>query len=124
MREELMAAFAEGRGVTAKVRWISRGDDQGKNKWIHCTPLVGYQGQIGVWMVVVVDEEPSSERWPAGAGRLPPTVLTPEQPPTPGNGHAVLTPTRNGTVELNGAHSEQNGGDSMGSGSVTSLRIG
>ncbi|KAK5070717.1 hypothetical protein LTS08_000363 [Lithohypha guttulata] len=57
VREELTAALADGRGVTAKVRWISKHDDDGRNKWIHCTPLVGVNGQIGVWMVIIVDDE-------------------------------------------------------------------
>jgi len=57
VREELTAAFADGRGVTAKVRWVSKHDEEGRNRWIHCTPLVGINGQIGVWMVVIVDDE-------------------------------------------------------------------
>lgn len=57
VRDELTQALAEGRGVTAKVRWLSRPDDDGRNRWIHCTPLMGSNGQIGVWMLVVVDDE-------------------------------------------------------------------
>jgi len=57
VRDELTQALAEGRGVTAKVRWLSRPDDDGRNRWIHCTPLLGGNGQIGVWMLVVVDDE-------------------------------------------------------------------
>lgn len=58
MRDELTAALAEGRGVTAKVRWISsRGDEEGRARWIHCTPLLGQNGSVGVWMVVIVDDE-------------------------------------------------------------------
>ncbi|KAI9735665.1 MAG: hypothetical protein M1834_001681 [Cirrosporium novae-zelandiae] len=57
IQEELATALSEGRGVTAKVRWISRYDEVGYNRWIHCTPLVGSNGQIGVWMIVVVDDE-------------------------------------------------------------------
>lgn len=57
VREELVAALAEGRGVTAKVRWISRPEDEGRGRWIHATPLLGANGNIGVWMIVLVDEE-------------------------------------------------------------------
>lgn len=57
VRDELTQALAEGRGVTAKVRWMSRPDDDGRNRWIHCTPLMGSNGQIGVWMLVIVDDE-------------------------------------------------------------------
>lgn len=57
VREELTAALADGRGVTAKVCWISKHGEEGRNKWVHCTPLLGINGQIGVWMIVVVDDE-------------------------------------------------------------------
>lgn len=57
VREELTTAFADGRGVTAKVRWVSKHDEEGRNKWIHCTPLLGLNGSIGVWMVIIVDDE-------------------------------------------------------------------
>ncbi|KAL8722927.1 MAG: hypothetical protein Q9225_000697 [Loekoesia sp. 1 TL-2023] len=64
VRDELISALAEGRGVTAKVRWVTRADEDGRNRWIHCTPLVGSNGQIGVWMVVLVDDDQGlSRRW-------------------------------------------------------------
>lgn len=59
VRNELVAAFAEGRGVTAKVRWVSRNDDEGRNRWLHCTPLLGHDTKVGVWMIVLVDDESS-----------------------------------------------------------------
>ena len=62
VRDELTAALAEGRGVTAKVRWVSRSDEEGRNRWIHCTPLLGSNGQIGVWMVVLVDDDTEMQR--------------------------------------------------------------
>ncbi|KAK5149587.1 hypothetical protein LTR04_007010, partial [Oleoguttula sp. CCFEE 6159] len=57
VRDELTAAFSEGRGVTVKVRWTSHTDDEGRSRWIYCTPLVGHSGSVGVWIVVVVDKE-------------------------------------------------------------------
>ncbi|KAF2435410.1 hypothetical protein EJ08DRAFT_604314 [Tothia fuscella] len=59
VREELAAALAEGRGVTAKIRWVSgrHGEEEGRVRWIHCTPLLGSNGSVGVWMVVIVDDE-------------------------------------------------------------------
>ncbi|KAL8965827.1 MAG: hypothetical protein Q9197_006304, partial [Variospora fuerteventurae] len=57
VRDELTSALAEGRGVTAKVRWVTRADEEGRSRWIHCTPLVGSNGLIGVWMVVLVDDD-------------------------------------------------------------------
>jgi hypothetical protein len=64
VRDELTSALAEGRGVTAKVRWISKVDEEGRNRWIHCTPLLGSNSQIGVWMVVLVDDDQEiSRKW-------------------------------------------------------------
>ena len=64
VQDELTAALAEGRGVTAKVRWVSKADEEGRNRWIHCTPLIGSNGQVGVWMVVLVDDDQAiSRRW-------------------------------------------------------------
>jgi hypothetical protein len=60
VREELTQALADGRGVTAKVRWVSKTDPEGRSRWIHCTPLIGSNGAIGVWMVVIVDDETQS----------------------------------------------------------------
>ena len=64
VREELSAALAEGRGVTAKVRWVTKAGEDGRNRWIHCTPLLGSNSLIGVWMVVLVDDDQElSRRW-------------------------------------------------------------
>jgi len=75
--------MSSGVGVTAKVTWIpiageassgrgsvsSRGgygdrhnananqDVEGRNRWIHCTPLIGSDEKVGVWMVVMVESE-------------------------------------------------------------------
>jgi len=60
VREELTRALADGRGVTAKVRWVTKDDLEGRSRWIHCTPLIGSNGAIGVWMIVIVDDETST----------------------------------------------------------------
>jgi hypothetical protein len=59
VRDELSAALQSDRGVTAKVRWVSGrpGEEEGRARWVHCTPLLGSNGVVGVWMVVIVDEE-------------------------------------------------------------------
>lgn len=57
VRDELLQALAAGRGVTARIRWISRADDEGRRRWIHFTPLLRKDGQIGVWVVILVDDE-------------------------------------------------------------------
>ncbi|CAF9903187.1 MAG: hypothetical protein HETSPECPRED_000146 [Heterodermia speciosa] len=64
VQDELTSALAEGRGVTAKVRWVSKADEEGRNRWIHCTPLIGSNGQIGVWMIVIIDDDQGlSRKW-------------------------------------------------------------
>jgi hypothetical protein len=64
VRDSLAHALADGsRGVTAKVRWLATASadpddvEEGRPRWIHCTPLLGPSGAVGVWMVVLVDEE-------------------------------------------------------------------
>ena len=51
--------------MTAKVRWLAKadpdGEGEGRPRWIHCTPLLGHSGSVGVWMIVLVDEEGSRE---------------------------------------------------------------
>lgn len=59
VRDELTAALARGDNVTAKIRWVFRSEEEGRARWIHCTPLLGGNGAVGVWMVVLVDEEGS-----------------------------------------------------------------
>jgi hypothetical protein len=105
VREELTAAFAEGRGVTAKVRWISKMDEEGRNKWIHCTPLLGINGQTGVWMVIIVDDD-KNKRWMAS--RMAPSVSSHERSRTPQG--SVRNDLPNGHGYANG------GGGGSGSG--------
>lgn len=73
IQEELAHALADGRGVTAKIRWVTKFDPEGRIRWIHCTPLIGSNGAIGVWMIVVVDDENhTSTRKPKGAPPVDP----------------------------------------------------
>ncbi|KAL9110007.1 MAG: hypothetical protein Q9227_005346 [Pyrenula ochraceoflavens] len=72
VREELVTALAEGRGVTAKVRWLTLNDEEGGSRWIHCTPLLGSNGSVGVWMVVIVNDEKGGQ--PVRRGRTAPPV--------------------------------------------------
>lgn len=60
IRDGLTQALAEGREVTAKVRWLSHMDDEGQNRWIHFTPLLGNKGQVGVWMAVLEEDNPEN----------------------------------------------------------------
>ncbi|EMC94378.1 hypothetical protein BAUCODRAFT_25581 [Baudoinia panamericana UAMH 10762] len=73
VRSDLAAALGEGRGVTAKIRWLTKadaeGEGEGRPRWIHCTPLLGHSGSVGVWMVVLVDEEGSKDAGAVSRGR-------------------------------------------------------
>ncbi|KIW06633.1 uncharacterized protein PV09_02345 [Verruconis gallopava] len=63
VREGILEAFQQGVGVTAKVSWLpSPSTDNvngphGKPRWMHCTPLLGSDCRIGVWMIVLVEKE-------------------------------------------------------------------
>ncbi|KAJ4357349.1 uncharacterized protein N0V89_001924 [Didymosphaeria variabile] len=78
------------RGVTAKIRWLTTATanldegshEEGRPRWIHCTPLLGQSGAVGVWMVVLVDDE--KQLGPARRFRqappIPHDVRRPQQP--------------------------------------------
>lgn len=57
VKEELVQAMMHGRSVTARIKWVNRYSTEGKNRWAHCTPLIASNGQVGVWMVVIVDDD-------------------------------------------------------------------
>lgn len=100
VREELTAAFADGRGVTAKVRWLSRLHEEGRSRWIHCTPLIGINGQIGVWMIVIVDDE--KDGLPRSWRPAPPVPVTmarnsPSRSVSGRGQHSFETSIRNGS---------------------------
>jgi hypothetical protein len=57
-RDRILQAMMAGRGVTARIKWVTRfSNDEGRYRWIHCTPLLANNGEVGVWMVVVIDDE-------------------------------------------------------------------
>ncbi|KAH9838205.1 Motif C-terminal to PAS motifs [Teratosphaeria destructans] len=80
VRSDLAAALGEGRGVTAKIRWLTKadadGDGEGRPRWIHCTPLLGHSGAVGVWMIVLVDEESAKGQSTGRRFRNAPPVAT------------------------------------------------
>ncbi|KAK0719985.1 hypothetical protein B0H67DRAFT_599581 [Lasiosphaeris hirsuta] len=63
----------DGTVVTARVRWIRKHNHDGKARWIHCTPLVGIDEAVGVWMVVIVDDDEESRQ--RSLGRVAPPTL-------------------------------------------------
>ncbi|KAJ5896962.1 uncharacterized protein N7473_006361 [Penicillium subrubescens] len=60
VKEELMAAMQQGESITARIKWVTRYNSEGRSRWVHCTPLYASNGQVGVWMVVVDDDEEES----------------------------------------------------------------
>lgn len=60
VREDLSRALEMGRKVTAKVEWLSA-ELKSSTRWIHCTPLLGVNDNVGVWMVILVDAEPDED---------------------------------------------------------------
>ncbi|KAK6345350.1 hypothetical protein TWF718_007268 [Orbilia javanica] len=69
VREELENALSNSRGLTIKVRWLSKLEEQnpkkneflGRERWLHCTPLFDANGAVGVWMIIVVDDDSNLE---------------------------------------------------------------
>ncbi|KAI4237266.1 MAG: hypothetical protein LQ349_001983 [Xanthoria aureola] len=57
VRDDLYHALEAGQKVTAKVQWLSQASEDGAGRWIHCTPLISASGLIGVWMVILVDDD-------------------------------------------------------------------
>ncbi|KAJ5770516.1 PAS-associated C-terminal [Penicillium nucicola] len=57
VKDDLLQAMMVGRSVTARIKWVTRSNPEGRNRWVHCTPLIASNGQVGVWMVVVVDDD-------------------------------------------------------------------
>ncbi|KAJ5661876.1 PAS-associated C-terminal [Penicillium maclennaniae] len=57
-RDSILQAMKAGRSVTARIKWVTRfRSDEGRYRWIHCTPLLANNGEVGVWMVVIIDDE-------------------------------------------------------------------
>lgn len=64
VKNELVQAMQDGCSVTARIKWATRFNPEGRNRWVHCTPLYASNGQVGVWMVVIVDDdEETSINW-------------------------------------------------------------
>ena len=72
VRQDLAHALEVGRKVTAKVQWLSKSVSNSNTSWIHCTPLLGVNDSIGVWMVILVDADADDDN------RTDPEVLEPQ----------------------------------------------
>ncbi|KAM3425563.1 hypothetical protein BST61_g7510 [Cercospora zeina] len=57
-RENLEGSLRAGDVVTARVRWLNtpneNGEGPGGTRWLHCTPLIHCNGQVGLWMIILV----------------------------------------------------------------------
>ncbi|EHK98949.1 hypothetical protein M7I_5240 [Glarea lozoyensis 74030] len=61
----LQDAFRDGAAVTAKVLWLPKNAQSGERRagqevrprWIRCTPLLGSDDRVGVWMIILVPIE-------------------------------------------------------------------
>lgn len=67
--------------MTAKIRWLPHAVqnletsyEEGRPRWIHCTPLLGASGSVGIWMIVIVDEDKHAQ--PNRRFRQAPPVAT------------------------------------------------
>ena len=64
VREGLAHALSQSQGVTAKVTWLTSSSNAaiegGRTRWLHCTPLLGSDERVGVWMVVICEDESST----------------------------------------------------------------
>jgi hypothetical protein len=64
IREGLLEALTQGVGVTARISWLThsaqanRNSAQGKPRWVHCTPLLGSDENVGVWMIGMFNLRP------------------------------------------------------------------
>ncbi|KAL8733722.1 MAG: hypothetical protein Q9166_001915 [cf. Caloplaca sp. 2 TL-2023] len=98
VRSGLAIAFENGEGITAKVTWLpqgrsdtedslagqpasrygesqtgtnaSDGSGRGRTRYISCTPLLGSDDKVGVWMVVMVENETVTGSLPSRANAL------------------------------------------------------
>ena len=131
MRSQIAANMKHGRPVTAKVRWLTRQDGEGRPRHIHCTPLLASTGAVGVWMVVIVDEQgapPPGRRWRAappvegrvgggnGGGRGYPGSERDRNPVNGRTNGSAMTEGREVSVNGQPLHHPHAGGQNQGHG--------
>ncbi|EAW14399.1 uncharacterized protein ACLA_074360 [Aspergillus clavatus NRRL 1] len=63
IKDQLLEAMKAGRSVTARIKWVTRYNTEGRHRWVHCTPLLASNGEVGVWMVIVVDDDEDEVKW-------------------------------------------------------------
>ncbi|KAL8849915.1 MAG: hypothetical protein Q9221_005134 [Calogaya cf. arnoldii] len=100
VRSGLANAFENGEDITAKITWLpqgrpdtegslagragsnhggrqnhntnvsNQGNSEGRTRYISCTPLLGSDDRVGVWMVVMVENEAVTGSLPSRANAL------------------------------------------------------
>lgn len=147
MRDGILEALAQGTGVTAKISWLTNasiggGDNnrptssslEGKPRWIHCTPLLGSDEKVGVWMIVMVENEEvtgslNAHRASDAAGMMSPTHMGAASSRFTGDKLYEEYLRREGTISANlvhrpSPHGSMNGGSQNGGAShVTSASL-
>lgn len=79
--------------VDDDVDTITEPEPAGRARWLHCTPLAGSNGKVGVWMIVIVDDEERPAR-PVGIVAPPvaaPTHQLPRRPATAASGPSAIS---------------------------------
>jgi len=108
IREGILDALTQGVAVTAKVSWLThsggsetRNHLEGKPRWIHCTPLIGSDERVGVWMIVMIENEEITGSLNAHAGPASmPSRVSMASPSLRSRTGAPPTSDRYGTAKL------------------------
>lgn len=59
-------------------------ESTGRSRWLHCTPLLGANGKVGVWMIVLVDDDSELRLRGGGGGANGSSAAHPQHlPPRP-----------------------------------------
>ncbi|KAK8098180.1 phototropin-2 [Apiospora kogelbergensis] len=59
-------------------------ESTGRSRWLHCTPLLGANGKVGVWMIVLVDDDSELRLRGGGGGANGSSAVHPQHlPPRP-----------------------------------------
>lgn len=72
--EDLTRALETGNEITSRVHWMAKRDQGGRQRWLRCTPLLSSNGQIGVWFVIIVDDEQADGRLRRQAPPVSPSI--------------------------------------------------
>ncbi|KAI9706529.1 MAG: hypothetical protein M1836_003535 [Candelina mexicana] len=86
VRNGIYEAMSQGVSVTARITWLpcNHNTEEGKQRWISCTPLFGADDRAGVWMVVMVEDERISGGINRGGSMRGAGEMWPTPPQSPG----------------------------------------